>query len=161
MAYSSPAILTVSSPPTVTQTTVNLNFGSNISLVANGCAGVLSWCKSSGGMIAMPVSPKCTDRYFAKCVETNGTETCYTNSSVVTVKVIPSGVELTSITSGNWEASGTWNIGRSPQNGDLVIIRPSDTVSITTTTAQAQCLEMSGFNSIQYSNPSGKLSLGF
>jgi hypothetical protein len=77
------------------------------------------------------------------------------------VKVIPSGAELTSIISGNWESSSTWNIGRSPQNGDLVIIRPNDTVSITTATAQAQCLEMSGFNSIQYSNPNGKLSLGF
>ncbi len=161
IAYSSPATLTVSSPPTVAPTTVNLNFGNNISLVANGCAGVLSWCKSTGGMVGMPVSPKCTDRYFAKCEETNGTEKCYTNSPTVTVKVIPSGAELTSITSGNWEASGTWNIGRSPQNGDLVIIRPSDTISITTATAQAQCLEMSGFNSIQYSNPSGKLSLGF
>jgi hypothetical protein len=161
IAYSSSAVLTVSSPPTVTQTTVNLNFGNTISLVANGCAGVLSWCRSSGGMVGMPVSPRCTDRYFAKCEETNGTEKCYTNSPVVMVRVIPSGAELTSITSGNWEASGTWNIGRSPQNGDLVIIRPNDTVSITTATAQAQCLEMSGFNSIQYSNPNGKLSLGF
>ena len=161
MAYSSPAVLTVSSPPTVTQTMVNLNFGSNISLIANSCAGVLSWCKTSGEIVGMTVSPKCTDRYFAKCVETNGTETCYTNSPVVTVKVIPSGAELTSIKSGNWEESGTWNIGRSPLNGDLVIIRPSDTVIINTATAQAQCLEMSGFNSIQYSNPSGKLSLGF
>ena len=161
VAYSSPAILTVSSPPTVTQTTVNLNFGNNISLVANGCAGILSWCKSTGGVVSMPVSPKCSDKYFAKCEETNGTEKCYTNSPAVTIKVIPSGAELTSITSGNWEAASTWNIGRSPQNGDLVIIRPNDTVSITTATAQAQCLEMSGFNSIQYSNPNGKLSLGF
>jgi hypothetical protein len=161
IAYSSPAVLTVSSPPTVTQTTVNINFGNNISLVANGCTGVLSWCKSTGGIATMPVSPRCTDRYFAKCEETNGTEKCFTSSPTIIVKVIPSGSELTSIISGNWESSSTWNIGRSPQNGDLVIIRPSDTVTITTATAQAQCLEMSGFNSIQYSNANGKLSLGF
>ena len=161
IAYSSVAALTVSSPPTVSQTTVNLNFGNTINLVANGCAGVLSWCRNTGATIAMPVSPKCTDKYFAKCEETNGTEKCYTISPIVTVKVIPLGAELTSIISGNWEASGTWNIGRSPQNGDLVIIRPNDTISITTATAQAQCLQMNGFNSIQYSNPNGKLSLGF
>lgn len=161
LAYSTSAVLTVSSPPTVTQTTVNLNFGNSISLVANDCAGVLSWCKSTGGMVGMPVSPRCSDKYFAKCEETNGTEKCFINSPIITVKVIPSGAELTSITSGNWEASGTWNIGRSPKNGDLVIIRPSDIISITTANAQAQCLEMAGFNSIQYSNPSGKLSLGF
>jgi hypothetical protein len=161
IAYSAPAVLTVSSPPTVAQTTVNMNFGNTVSLVANGCSGVLSWCKSTGGIATMPVSPRCTDRYFAKCEETNGTEKCFTNSPTVTVKVIPLGAELTSIISGNWESSSTWNIGRSPQNGDLVIIRPNDTVTITTATAQAQCLEMSGFNSIQYTNPNGKLSLGF
>jgi hypothetical protein len=74
---------------------------------------------------------------------------------------LSSRAELINIISKNWESLSTWNIGKSPQNGNLVVIRPSDTISITTATAQAQCLEMSGFNSIQYTNPNGKLSLGF
>jgi hypothetical protein len=164
IANSNFAVLTVTpnTPLTFTQSTVNMNYGVPISLTANGCLGTLLWYKSMGNMVTMPVSPTCSDRYFAKCEETNGTEKCLTGTSpILTVKVIPSGGELTSITSGNWEASSTWNIGRSPQNGDLVIIRPNDTVFITTNTAQARCLEMSGFNSIQYTTPNSKISLGF
>jgi GEVED domain/Pregnancy-associated plasma protein-A len=162
IAYSSVATLTVSNPPSVTSTLVTVNYGNSISLQATGCAGILSWQKALGGSVIMPVSPKCSEKYYAQCLETNGGTSCLTGDSpIITLKVIPSGGELTSIISGNWEASSTWNMGRSPQNGDLVIIRPSDIVTITTATASTQCLEVGILTNLQFSTPTSKLSLGF
>lgn len=162
VAYSSIATLTVSSPPSVSSTLVTVNYGNFVNLQATGCMGVLVWQKKMGGSVVMPISPKCSEKYFAQCIETNGGTSCLTgNSPDVFLKVIPSGEELTSITSGNWESPSTWSIGRSPQNGDLVIIRPNDTVTITTATAAAQCLEVGEATNLQFSTPASKLSLGY
>ena len=163
-ANSTNAVLTVTpnTPLSITSNLVTINFGASVNLLANGCVGTISWHKLSGNLVSMPTSPTCSEQYIARCNETNGLESCSTgNSPIITVKVNPSGSEMTSIKSGNWEIPTTWNIGRSPQNGDLVIIRPNDLITITTANAQAQCLQMSSFNSLQFMNSNGKLSLGF
>ena len=163
-ANSNYAVLTVTpnTPLTIPSNLVTINFGASVNLLANGCVGTLSWHKLSGNLISMPTSPTCSEQYIARCNETNGLETCSTGYSPnITVKVTPSGSEITSMKSGNWEMPATWDIGRSPQNGDLVIIRPNDLIMINTANAQAQCLQMSSFNSLQFMSGSGKLSLGF
>ncbi|MES2520073.1 MAG: GEVED domain-containing protein [Bacteroidota bacterium] len=161
IAYSSIAVLTAVSSPNVSPTLVNMNFGNSVTLPATGCAGTLSWYNSSGNVISMPVSPRCSEGFTAQCSQMVQGSICISDKSpIVTVKVIPSGSEITSITSGNWENTSTWNVGRVPQNGDLVIIRPNDTIFITTNTAQARCLEVGNQTGLQFSNMNAKLALG-
>ncbi|MFY7889037.1 MAG: GEVED domain-containing protein [Spirosomataceae bacterium] len=67
---------------------------------------------------------------------------------------------ITSIQSGNWEDTSTWNLGRIPQQDDFVTIRSSDTVYINTDSAQAKCLYNAQDSQLIYGNTSGKLTLG-
>ena len=156
--------ITVNSPtiPTIPQDTVTIAVGTSVTLQANGCSGTIKWFNNSGLLVNMPVSPKCSESFFAQCETTIGGTACTSPSSRKVYLKITHPFEVTSmIAGGNWEDSTTWSGGRIPQNGDLVIISQNHTVFVISGTAKAQCLEMRNNANLQYSNTSSKLSLGF
>ena len=59
-------------PPTVTPTSVYINFGQSATLTATGCNGIISWSDGQAGSTAT-MSPKQTTKISAKCTETNQT----------------------------------------------------------------------------------------
>ncbi len=108
----------------VAQTNTQIYTGGSISLSATGCSGNygLNWYKSADDLlVTMPVSLSVTTIYYAKCVPTNNTCTS-AKSNEVTVTVLSNTQVITSVVSGNWEEVTTWDLGRIPQAGDIVII---------------------------------------
>ncbi|MCU0470118.1 MAG: hypothetical protein MUF58_16110 [Arcicella sp.] len=67
---------------------------------------------------------------------------------------------LISITSGNWESGLTWDAGRSPQIGDIVIIDQNHIVTINGN-ANAQSVEYRGTGSLRFNSATSKLNIGF
>jgi len=108
----------------IAQTNTQIYTGGSISLSATGCSEnySLNWYKSADDLLViMPVSPSATTTYYAKCVPTNNTCTS-AKSNEVTVTVLSNTQVIKSIVSGNWEEVTTWDLGRIPQVGDIVII---------------------------------------
>ncbi len=162
-AFSSVTI-TVSSPltPTIPQDVVVVPFGTSVTLQSSGCNGTVNWYNNSGILVNMPISPKCSDYYYAQCVVSSGGVACTSPSSRKVYLKITHPFEVMSIISGgNWEDASTWSGSRIPQNGDLVIIDTAHTVFIVSNSAKAQCLELRSDATLKYSNPSSKLSIGF
>jgi len=52
--------------------------------------------------------------------------------ALILVSSIGYSAEITSITDGDWEDDSTWDLGRVPTNGDVIIIDTDDEVEITT-----------------------------
>lgn len=67
---------------------------------------------------------------------------------------------LSSIMSGNWEASATWKTGRVPQMGDNVIISQNHTVTINSNVNALKILYQNN-GILKYNSSISKLNLGF
>lgn len=66
---------------------------------------------------------------------------------------------ITSITTGDCEYSNTWNLGRVPQTGDVVIIDRNHTVTLNTT-GIAKELKYIGTSILKFSSTNSKLETG-
>ncbi|MEA5461780.1 right-handed parallel beta-helix repeat-containing protein [Arcicella sp. LKC2W] len=65
-----------------------------------------------------------------------------------------------SVSSGNWEINSTWDIGRVPEIGDLVIIDHNHTVNLNGDGA-AKNIEYRGTGTLKFNSTNSKLNLGF
>ena len=68
-------------------------------------------------------------------------------------------VTIKSITTGNWEATTTWNLGRIPQAGDLVIIDQNHEVSLNGT-GNANKVEYQGTGKLKLNSTTSALNTG-
>ncbi|NBB20914.1 hypothetical protein GVN20_16215 [Runella sp. CRIBMP] len=67
-------------PPSVTPTSAFINYGSNVTLTASGCAGTVNWSTGQTGA-SISVSPKQSARFTATC--TSGMQTSGASNSVL------------------------------------------------------------------------------
>ena len=65
-----------------------------------------------------------------------------------------------SVSSGNWEINSTWDVGRVPKIGDLVIIDNNHTVNLNGEGA-AKNIEYRGTGTLKFNSTNSKLNLGF
>jgi hypothetical protein len=149
----------VSTPVLQADTTVLI--GSSVSLKASGCTGVgyvLKWYNAAdNSSVAMPVSPTATTQYYARCEKTGNSLICLSDkSSNVSIKVF---YLIKSIISGDWDNSLTWDIGRVPQTGDIVIIDQNHTVTINGM-ADAKSVEYKGSGKLKFNTLNSKLNIG-
>jgi hypothetical protein len=112
--------------PPIVSPTAQVVLSNLITLTASGCAGILSWYKTSDNqLVNMPVSPTVTTLYYAKC---NLSGCVSAKSGDITVSI---GAPIAiSIKTGDWEDKSTWNINRVPLPIDSVIIDANHTVTI-------------------------------
>ena len=65
-----------------------------------------------------------------------------------------------SVASGNWESNSTWDVGRVPKIGDLVIINNNHTVNLNGM-GNAKNIEYRGTGTLKLNTTNGKLNIGF
>ena len=65
-----------------------------------------------------------------------------------------------SVSSGNWEINSTWDVGRVPKIGDLVIIDNNHTVNLNGEGA-AKNIEYRGNGQLKFNSTNSKLNIGF
>ena len=65
-----------------------------------------------------------------------------------------------SVVSGNWEANSTWDVGRVPKIGDLVIVDNNHTVNLSGL-GVAKNIEYRGRGTLKFNSTNSKLNLGF
>ncbi|MEA5459675.1 M36 family metallopeptidase [Arcicella sp. LKC2W] len=145
----------------VIQADTTILIGSSISLKSTGCTGnnnVLKWYNSSdNSLITMPISPSMTTQYYAKCEKIQNSFVCLSDkSNVVTVNVFSL---IKSIISGDWENPLTWDMGRVPQTGDIVIIDQNHTVTINGI-ADAKSIEYKNAAKLVFNTLNSKLNVG-
>jgi hypothetical protein len=68
---------------------------------------------------------------------------------------------ITSITSGNWEVAGTWDLNRLPTATDNVIINANHTVTVITNDANAKKVQTMSNGKVIFNDNTTKLKLGF
>jgi uncharacterized protein YjdB len=144
--------------PTV-QADATIISGSSISLTATNCSGIIRWFNSSNdASVIMPVMPSATTTYYAKCeVSTNGLDCQSAKSGNVTVTVQE--IDVMSIKSGDWEDGSTWNVGRAPLSNERAIIDNNHSITINSANAVAKKIQCKSNASLNFANPSAKLSL--
>jgi hypothetical protein len=148
----------IPAPNVQADTTIFL--GENVLLTAAGCSGAetsLNWYKTSNNsLVTMPVLPNLTTNYYAKCNQISGLSCVSSNSNQVSVSVITS---VTSIKTGDWNSTSTWNIGRVPIAGFAVIIDSNHTVTINGE-VNAKSVEYKGTGNLIFSSANSKLNIG-
>lgn len=148
----------IPAPNVQADTTIFL--GENVLLTAAGCSGAetsLNWYKTSNNfLVTMPVLPNVTTNYYAKCNQISGLSCVSSKSNQVSVSVITS---VTSIKTGDWNSSSTWNIGRVPIAGFAVIIDSNHTVTINGE-VNAKSVEYKGTGNVIFSSANSKLNIG-
>ena len=125
---------------------------------------ILKWQSANDSTFANPndiastassytVNSVSSSMYFRAVVQNGLAPIAYSTVGKILVS------SITSTQSGNWEDASTWNLNRLPQSGDFVTIRSSDTVFITSDTAQAKCIYQENNSSLIFTTVSGKLTL--
>jgi GH35 family endo-1,4-beta-xylanase len=120
--------------PTANGTSIAVN--TTASLSANCAAGSSpKWYSAmTGGTVLSTANPfvtpalTATTNYYVAC-ETTGSPAC--ESTRVQVIVTVTSPTITSIKTGDWFDPTTWDLGRIPQPGDIVIIDTPHTVTLT------------------------------
>jgi GH35 family endo-1,4-beta-xylanase len=120
--------------PTANGTSIAVN--TTASLSANCAAGSTpKWYDAqTGGTLLSSANPfvtpalSATTNYYVACV-TTGSPAC--ESTRVQVIVTVTSPTITSIRTGDWFDPATWDLGRIPQAGDIVIIDTPHTVTLT------------------------------
>jgi GH35 family endo-1,4-beta-xylanase len=123
---------------------VTLPTASGVTIPANSTASLSATCMAgstpkwysamTGGTVLSSANPFVTPvlstntNYYVAC-ETTGSPTC--ESSRVQVMVTVNSPTITSIATGDWFNPATWDLGRIPQAGDIVIIDTPHTVTLT------------------------------
>jgi len=147
-------------PTPIVQANTAIFLGESISLTASGCTGVgtsLNWYKTNNNaLVTMPILPNVTTNYYAKCSQIGGLSCLSSQSNQVNVSVNTS---VTSIKTGNWSSSSTWDIGRVPIAGVNVIIDSNHTVTINGEVT-IKSIEYKGTGNVIFGLANSKLNIG-
>jgi hypothetical protein len=149
--------------PPIAQANVSIPWGSSTTLTASGCSGstgvfTLYWYNATDNLgVTMPISPRIISSYYAKCEVEVDRKTYLSNKS--------SNVELsfndliTSILSGNWEDSSTWNLNRIPIRTDNVMIDKNHLILLNSN-SEVKSLNFGGMGRLKYNTVGVNLRSG-
>jgi sugar lactone lactonase YvrE len=147
----------------IAQANTAISWGSSTALTANGCSGstgvyTLKWYNLiDNSEVAMPISPRIISNYYAKCELLINSKNYISNKSS-TVEVSFNDM-VTSVLSGNWEDTSTWNLSRIPIRTDNVMIDKNHTILLHSS-PQIKNLIFNGTGQLKYNVVEANLKTG-
>jgi hypothetical protein len=120
--------------PIIPQNSFVITWGNSVTLLANGCVGSLGtyitrWYNAlDDSEVLLPLTPLIASNYYARCELVINEKTYLSEKSTLVAVSFPN--IITSVVSGNWEDSRTWNLGRIPTINDTVVIDNNHSVTI-------------------------------